>query len=195
MRVALDKPEKMNITDPDGKVCVGGSQRWYKSFWRRMSGCGPVAAANLIWYKLATHGIRSQYIELMERMFTYVTPGIHGVNTSAIFTEGIMRYSADMKMQYSAEVLEIPKNKSSRPGIGTACGFITAALQADSPLAFLNLSSGSVKSIDSWHWVTITAFDADTMHTEICDYGKQTSADISEWMETSKLGGALVYLL
>ena len=194
MRVTLTHPENMNITDANGDVFIGGSQRWYTRFWRRMSGCGPVSASNLIWYKTDTPRTKDRYCQLMEKMFTYVTPGSHGVNTSTIFTEGIMRYGADTGLSYTTKVIEIPKTPADRPDAGAVSAFITDALQVDSPLAFLNLSSGSIKSFDSWHWVTITAFDTDTMQAEICDYSKQICADIAEWLETSKLGGAIVSL-
>ena len=219
MYVTLRNPEKFNIIDANNELYYGGSQEWFKERWRRQSGCGAVAATNLIWYMCGEHseiehnsiehsgiehnriehnGIEhnriEQYIELMSEMFNYVAPGILGVNSSAIFTNGIKRFGERHKLSLTARILEIPIWRQKRPSIEAANEFIATALHNDAPVAFLNLSKGMLKNLGSWHWVTITAFDKETMQAKIGDYGKIANIDINLWLKSSVLGGAFVYL-
>ena len=188
-------PERLSITGSNGEKYVGGSQDWYEDRWYRMSGCGPVAASNMIWYKSGTKSGMDNYLELMNEMFTFVTPGRYGVNTSAIFTEGILRYGAKNALQFVPQVLEIPFAQCKRPNIEFVLAFLASALLNDSPIAFLNLSNGVLDNLDNWHWVTIMALDTETMLVEICDYGEKLEIDMSAWLRTSLLGGAFVFLV
>jgi len=194
MIITLAKPELLTITTADGDTFIGGSQEWYDDKWHKKSGCGPVAASNLVWYIMRKHGIEQDYPELIREMYDFVTPGIRGVDSSAIFTDGLLSFASKHGMEVTPRVLEIPKKKRDRPSIGTLIEFLTNALCADSPVAFLVLSNGTVSTLENWHWVTIIAIDPDTMIAEISDYGKIISADIAEWLETSMLGGSLVYI-
>ena len=194
MTITLTKPELLNIKTADGDTFIGGSQEWYEDKWHKKSGCGPVAASNLIWYIMRKRGVEQDYSELIREMYDFVTPGIRGVDTSAIFTDGLLSFALKKGIKITPCVLEIPKKKRDRPNIDALREFIINALRTDSPVAFLVLSNGSVSSLENWHWVTIIAIDPDSMMAEISDYGKIINADISEWLETSMLGGSLVYL-
>jgi len=130
----------------------------------------------------------------MSEMYTFVTPGIQGVNNSSIFTDGISRYLAKAGICFNPLVLEIPGKSGERPYIDVVLEFIESALRSDAPVAFLNLSNGSLGNLESWHWVTIIAIETDTMHVEFCDYGNVHEIDIYEWLRTSRLGGAFIYL-
>ena len=192
--VALADPCGMNIAGPNGETHIGGSQEWYEKRWHRMSGCGPVAASNLIWHMTGTKGAIVQYRELMLAMFDCVTPGRYGVNTSAIFCDGIARYCAKHGLSFAPHALDVPAPHKKRPSTETARDFIAAALKGDSPVAFLNLSNGSLGNLEAWHWVTIIALDTGTMLAEASDYGNKLELDISAWLKTSVLGGAFVCL-
>ncbi|MDR2156179.1 MAG: hypothetical protein LBO81_00145 [Clostridiales Family XIII bacterium] len=51
MRVMLSNLEYFDLADARGGETVkGGDQDWYGSWWRRMSGCGPTTATNVILY-------------------------------------------------------------------------------------------------------------------------------------------------
>jgi len=192
MKIRLEDWEYLKIAGPDGEMHIGGSQDWYEDRWHKMSGCGPVAASNLIWYLTRVNGNKAQYTELIREMYTFVTPGIRGVNTSGIFTDGISRYAAKAGLQLSFAVIEIPKNPVHRPDMSLVMDFIISALSSNAPVAFLNLSNGTLENLENWHWVTIIALDTDTKLAEISDYGKTLSIDISEWLKTTRLGGAMV---
>ena len=191
----LAAPDSLTIIGLNGEKYIGGKQEWYEDRWQRMSGCGPVVASNLIWYMTREHGRIEYYLKLMHEMFTFVTPGKLGVNTSAIFSEGIVKYGLKNGLHFDPKILDIAPALRKRPCIDTVREFITGALQMDAPVAFLNLSNGSLDNLETWHWVTIIALDAESMHVEVCDYGKKVVMDMSEWLRTSRLGGALVYLM
>ena len=44
-RTALLHPEQLNIVEPEGRVCRGADQEWYRHKWQRLAGCGPTAGA------------------------------------------------------------------------------------------------------------------------------------------------------
>jgi len=195
LKIAITKPELMNVAAADGEVYIGGSQEWYNDGWHKKAGCGPVAASNIAWYIMRKQGLSPDYLNLINEMFDFVTPGIKGVNTSAIFIDGVLRFASENKMILTPYVLEIPKKKDNRPDGFALMDFICNALNIDSPVAFLNLSNGTVSLLENWHWVTILAIDPETMMTDIIDHGKMITIDISEWLNTSMLGGALVYFI
>ncbi|HNX15346.1 MAG TPA: hypothetical protein PKH29_10915 [Oscillospiraceae bacterium] len=181
---------------------IGGTQFWFEKKWQRMSGCGATVASNMMWYiqKSRFNGIcdegkseKADFFALMTEMFCFITPGFGGVNKSGIFTKGALEYAAKHGVKLESHVLEIHKQKPLRPTHESISEFFFSANAADCPIAFLNLSNGAVKNLDSWHWVTIT----DTSHyspiIEIADQGEILKIDFDIWVETSKRGGALVW--
>jgi len=194
MKITLEKPDQLRLTGMNGETYTGGSQEWYEDRWHRLSGCGSVAAVNLIWYIRRMRGGFDDYLELMREMYAFVTPGPGGINTSGLFTGGLLRYGEKRGLQIVPRVLEIPANRRRRPDTGMVGEFITSALREDAPTAFLNLSNGTLENLEHWHWVTIIALNTETRQAELSDYGKVLNIDISEWLKTSRLGGAFVEL-
>ena len=194
-KITILKPELMNITTASGETFVGGCQEWYDDEWQKRAGCGPVTAANIYWYSMRKNDITPDYTQLILEMFDFVTPGMRGVNTSAMFVDGFLGFVAKHNMQVKPCVLEVPTKKSTRPKKSELSEFVFNALSMDSPVAFLNLSNGTVEALENWHWVTIIAFDPKTMLVDIADHGKVITIDIFEWKKTSLFGGALVYFI
>lgn len=204
MKKALLNATHLEILAPEG-VHVGGSQEWYPEKWQRMSGCGPIAASNLIWYLARSHSSLqslcevgnadpAHFLTLMKEMITFVTPGMGGVNSSRLFVQGAIRYSEAHGVALNARVLEIPNKPRCRPSPEQLRDFIVTALHANLPVAFLNLSNGALNNLDGWHWVTIIALETDTMIAQISDQGRTLDIALQAWLKTSILGGAMVYL-
>lgn len=184
-------------------VCYGGSQAWYSSYWRRLAGCGPTNAANLIWHLAATRPAMNalweltpptpeNFARLMEAMFSYVTPGLQGVNKTAVFREGALKFAQGRGVRLGAQVLDIPRPAQQRPGIGQVEKFILHALKNDLPVAFLNLSNGQVKNLDNWHWVTLVGYEPGG--AMMYDQGKAAVIDLRLWLESTANGGGFVAL-
>jgi hypothetical protein len=197
---ALKTPANLEIETPSGRV-AGGSQYWYESEWRRKAGCGPTAASNLIWYlsrsrpgfaglPCAKEDTRESFRQLQDEMFTFVTPGMAGVNTSGIFTGGLLGYADAHGLALAPLALDI--RQFGRPTVQEALAFIAQGLDCDCPVAFLNLSNGNQQQLDSWHWVTITGLDGAT--ARINDQSRVIRVDIGEWIGSTMLGGAFVYI-
>ena len=204
MTLTLAHSEFFEIMTPTG-TAIGGSQDWYPEERPRRAGCGPVAASNIMWYmsrlrpewrRLCDVSSRDKpsFIRLMQEMYNYVTPGQRGVNTSAIFTDGAVRFGAAHGVTLTPRVLEIPELLRRRPSWDAVCDFISAALSENRPVAFLNLSNGALQNLENWHWVTIFALDAGAKTVSVSDQEKVLSIDLAKWLETTLLGGALVYL-
>lgn len=204
MKKGLTNPLYLQIQATDS-LHVGGSQEWYPEKWQRMSGCGPTAAANLIWYLARSQAgmqslcdvgdaDRTHFLTLMEAMFTFVTPGKGGVNRADLFVKGVIGYGQVHGVALSAKVLEIPMMSRRRPTLAQMREFLLTALDGDKPVAFLNLSNGRLKNLEGWHWVTIMGLDTETMVAQISDQGRILDIALHTWLKTSALGGAMVYL-
>ena len=85
-----------------------------------------------------------------------------------------------------------------RQGTGSPLSIcFRTALAADSPVAFLNLSHGLVKELDSWHWVTIVGLEQHgdgLMQTTILDGGREYAVDFRLWFQSTRAGGGLIYV-
>jgi len=199
MKYFLKNPDLLAVKGPGGETYTGGSQEWYADVWHKRAGCGPVAASAIVWYMARpARGPaaveKDAFLALMDEMITFIKPTVKGVNTSAIFTDGMARYAAKHNLRFIFRVLEIPAPPSRRPAPGRLAAFLNTAITNDAPVAFLNLSNGALKNLDNWHWVTVTAFDGDTMAADVCDQGNAFCVDLGEWLATTALGGAFVYL-
>lgn len=200
---SLSNIEFMKIQRDSGNV-IGGSQLWYSNFFRRLSGCGPTAASNMIWYLGRLHpeldfhigegGMLLEYKTLQKEMFRYVTPGFKGVDTAAKFTKGFLQYGLKHGVLFHEHVLEIPQRREERPDWEVVCEFLTAAMMADCPVAFLNLHNGTLCNLDSWHWVTILGIDSLNKLATISDQGRKFDIALERWLIQTTLGGALVYM-
>ncbi len=201
MEVRIKSPGFLEIQTPHG-VATGGSQIWYTDKWQRASGCGPTAASNIIWYLSrsrpgmerlwdADDRSRESFLRLMTEMFEYITPGRGGVNSSRIFTEGIAAFGEAHGVSLAPRSLDIPQ--LGRPREEEMRDFILEGLRGDCPVAFLNLSNGNQQQLDHWHWVTIIGLD-EKMSAKISDQGQRLDVNLKEWLNTSLLGGAFVFL-
>jgi hypothetical protein len=205
---AIEHPELFTVADESsGESYCGCSQEWYTGKWRRMSGCGPTAASNIILYMnrvrcaatVESSISKAECLSIMEEMWRYVTPTVRGVHTTKRFHEGMSGYAASKEMSVRFEVCNLPKNKSRRPGLTEVLSFIEGALEKDCPVAFLNLCNGQELSLDRWHWVTIISLehaeDGENAVIEVLDEGEVKRLNLSLWYNTTKRGGGFVYLV
>lgn len=200
--IFLRAPELLHISD-HGVIRYGANQEWYPTIWQRKAGCGPTVCSHLLWYlaktrkgceALCRHDAtrREGFLELMKEVWHYVTPGLKGVNTTAIFSEGVSRYGAEKGVDLSCEALEVPALSAVRPRVSEVMGFLVSILKKDLPAAFLNLSNGELKNLDSWHWVTLVAADPGKGTVMMLDQGSHREIDLALWLKTTTLGGGFV---
>ena len=171
----------------------GGSQDWYNKHLKRLSGCGPTTASTIIMYEIRKEKedfSKEDYIDLMNMMWNYITPGRMGVNKPGIYIDGFIDYVKKHNINLT-KCNAIHTDKTHRLNENDVYLFIKEALELNHPVAFLNLDNGKEKELESWHWVTIVAID-DNLTTTICDDGALKDIDLSLWINTS-VSGDFIY--
>ena len=197
-------PEAMWLVDPaSGQVSWGANQEWYGDLWQRKAGCGPTAAASLLFYQKQKQRLmhrqpllssRQNLLDQMNELWNYITPGHGGVNRVSMFTEGLEKYRAEVKENFEVQALEVAEDPAQRPQWTAVSQFLEEALKRDEPAAFLNLCAGEEKRIDDWHWVMISALDPQTGVITFFDESQIKEADLSLWLRTTTKRGGFVTL-
>ena len=202
--VTIQNPGLLQVQDRGGGVLYGCNQLWYHSYWQRLSGCGPSTATNLILYfqnkgiiptKIAVHDEQT-LTALMELLWQFVTPRYQGVHLLSQFYGGVASYVQSIDGNLVPSYLQVPKEKELRPSFSAIISFVTEALENDSPVAFLNLSRGSLKNLDEWHWVTLVGLSFEEAsgcyYATIYDASKKWDIDLGRWYATTKRGGGFI---
>lgn len=186
-------------------IWYGCNQEWYRTKWRRLTGCGPTAVTNIIYYLNYTRGdypqdesppTKSESLSLMEEIWEFVTPTLRGIPSTKLLYDDVMAYAKSKKINIKYDVIDIAGIKRPRPTFQQLLSFLDEALQSDIPVAFLNLNNGVEKQLDSWHWVTIVSLeyaeDGKTALIEILDEGLIKKIDLVQWFHTTTRGGGFV---
>lgn len=206
-RISLSNPNLFKLLDSiTNKTYYGYHQECYSTEWQRLSGCGPSAASNIIFYmnhtsctlKLENSLIRTENcLQLMEEIWEYVTPTSEGIPTTKIFYDDVISYTKSKGMNVEYTVCDLLEDKANRPDLNKILNFLEGALLKDSPIAFLNLCNGQLKNLDPWHWVTIISLeygeDGNNSFVYILDEGIIKRIDLELWYNTTTLGGGFVY--
>ena len=202
----LTRPDRFTLSLPDGTLCRGADQDWYRDVWQRRAGCGPTAAAMIldylsyVWPELSGLTVTDSrttedFLAQMEAVWPYVTPGTMGLDKPESFVLGCRSFALSRGAVLDGRILPIPRRgKGPRPDLDQVRTFLVWALDKDSPVAFLNYSNGDLKNLDSWHWVPLIACrgEGDSLTVTALDGGEEKELDLALWLETSFLGGALV---
>lgn len=203
-RTELAHMEYLQVSGLDGIYC-GSDQEWYAAEDQRLRGCGPSAAANILFYNRRKRDRnccgrdRADLLAQMEDTWKYVTPRQSGITSTSIFIKKVERYARvhGEELQYFS--LDIPEYPADRPPLAQVVHFLEKGLRSDTPVAFLNLDNGQEETLERWHWVTIAALEyekgANSTWVSICDEGLCKRIDLSLWLETTTLGGGFVYFV
>lgn len=204
--IMLGEVEHLHLTDGEGRLYYGADQEWFPLSWQRRAGCGPTTASQLLLYLGRSDpgsGIKAVtdkdgMVALMEEVWEYITPGIMGVHLVSHFTKGLERYLRDHAIGRTVTSLSLPKDRERRPAFDEVVTFITSRLEAGAPVAFLNLSSGGVEGLDSWHWVTVVGLyqerEDGPVKLAIYDAGVEVDIDFSAWYELTTRAAGFVSL-
>ena len=214
--IEIKHPELLAVTDGCGPLTAGGDQHWFpKEGFIPPGACGATAASNVLAYLLRARpklytlaqetglgGISSPaepntkdgYLAFMKKVYRFLYPRMGGLMANQ-FLEGMAELANEYGIPVSAQCLRVPIAQSKRPSFAEAAAFICSSLSNDIPVAFLILSGGSVAALDTWHWVTILAFDEDGRRIKILDNTEVFWAELDVWLETSIMGGSFVRLV
>ena len=204
--LSLSRPQAMDVLCPDGTRARGADQDWYSLPWRQRAGCGPTAAAVQMAYLAARRPAlaalcplegreQGPFAAYMDQVWEYVTPGDHGLNRVEMYTGGVARFCGDRGVKLRPRALEVPAG-GDRPGFDRCAAFVRAGLEADCPVAFLNLDNGAVEDLDKWHWVLLSGLEegeGETLVT-VVDGGRTFPIDLKLWYDTARDLGGFVWL-
>lgn len=202
----LSHIEYLQVTDSDScEIFCGSDQEWFSTERQRLTGCGPSAAANILFYIERKENAdccgkdRADLLSFMEEAWESVTPEKNGIPSTGLFLEKLEEYAKLHERSFHYSVLDISSQQSERSSLDTVTKFIRHGLRADIPIAFLNLDHGAEERLESWHWVTIAGMicseDGQTVYVSICDEGMTKKINLKLWLETTVQGGGFVYFL
>jgi hypothetical protein len=179
------------------KTYHGFSQLWYPQFRQRSAGCGPTAAAMIIFYM--TQSGRSalsdvdetdstSVLTLMAKVWDYVTPGMFGLASTRKMQAGVQKYMNTVPIMVHGKRLDIKHKQDILP----LRKFLVEAFQQDCPVAFLNLHRGAITAFEGWHWIVLTGIACNNQ-VHALDGGNKICFDLETWVNTTKLGGGFFY--
>lgn len=205
INAALKKIEYFKVVDEaEDRSYYGFDQEWFRTGWQRLSGCGPAAVSNILYYLGRSRSLpgldrpvsRKESPDFMEAVWRHVTPTAMGIPRTELLCRGVQSYAEEKSLRIGTEPLEIPRSPRARPELGRLLLFLDSALSSDTPVAFLNLDRGEEKALDSWHWVTVVALEYESDGTaalaEILDEGMKKEVDLAKWFRTTAKGGGFV---
>ncbi len=191
------------------KTYYGGHQEWYKAptdengnpvigsiSGREKNGCGPVAAANIMYYmskeKTAfkmlypyTSLEKSTFLEFMITMYNVINPAVFGETSLNSFGSDVKSWAKKQGVTLTSHVY--PASSYNRVASADA---IKAGLKKNKPVAALNLKYGYVdpeKGVGvGWHWVTITKYfqsTDDTRWIAVSTWGRRQSLSWDAYWE------------
>ncbi|GCD11446.1 hypothetical protein [Clostridium tagluense] len=158
--------EEIQFNIYDSKTSYyGGSQYWFPKKFHKLSGCGPVAAANITAYLAQTFedkyhalypykGIANKvdFTFHMIEIRKYVKPGIFGLTSVRKFSDSVLAFAKKRGVSLVPHILD--DNAST---MQDAINFISKALSQKLPIAILVLKHPLVEFKEyTWHWMTIT---------------------------------------
>lgn len=183
----------------------GATQSWYSKPFRIQAGCGPTTASNLIIYmalndanmkKLFSHDQLNykNSTEMLEVIWNHVTPSLAGLYSIDSFKKGVEKYAASRGIELKGKTMPISFFKNKRIDILELSNFIEESLNNNRPVAFLNLSSGKVVNLSSWHWTLVMGIEKEQNTTLLVlfDEGEFKKIDLDTWLSTTKLKGGFV---
>lgn len=160
------KIEDIQLDIYDSEISYyGGNQYWFPKKIHQLSGCGPVAAANITAYLSQTFtdkysalypykGIinKKDFTLHMIEVRKYVKPGIFGLTSVHQFSDSVLAFSRERSVSLVPHILE-----DNATSIQDAISFISEALSQRLPVAILVLKH-PIKEFKeyAWHWMTIT---------------------------------------
>lgn len=199
-------PEWLQLEEDKQKL-YGYNQGWYTTSFQRTRGCGPTAAAMLLFYlntresahlPYQSHSI-SSIVNILEDVWRFITPGwLLGLSSTTKFCKGMEALFKHHKLNWHYCRLSITVATYKRASLSQVVKFLEEGIASDCPIAFLNLQKGQVTTLESWHWIVLIALSHDekaNRYMATCyDGGYSITFDLGLWLETTRFGGGFVYI-
>ncbi|MBZ9686064.1 hypothetical protein G9F72_006915 [Clostridium estertheticum] len=181
---------QFNIYDSEISY-YGGNQYWFPKKFHKLSGCGPVAAANITAYLAQTftdkYNALYAYKCIVSKVdFTlhmieirkYVKPGIFGLTSVRKFSDSVLAFASKRGISLASHILD-----DNAATIQEAINFISMALSQKLPIAILVLKHPLVEFKEyTWHWMTITDLKLNSKdniyYITVSTYGERRKIDL-----------------
>lgn len=202
--LSIKHPELLQV-NYDGRYSFGYNQEWYGDDWKKLSGCGPTTATQVISYVEFRDGILNKNdandgkkaLERMNSVWPFVTPRFGGgLYKTAWFEKGLQQFANQQDLPYEVKRLDICPFVMMRPSLEDVTDFISTGLRNDSPVGFLNRHRGKERELYTWHWVTIIALDklANDVRCLVYDDEIERHFSLKAWLKDTLLGGGFAYI-
>ena len=184
--------EEIQFNIYDSKISYyGGSQYWFPKKFDRLSGCGPVAAANITAYLSQTYpdkcntlypykGIinKVDFTAHMVEIRKFVKPGMFGLTSVRQFSNSVLAFSKERGVSLVPQILD-----DNAASMQEAINFISKALSQRLPIAILVLKHPLVEFKEyTWHWMTITCLKLDPKsniyYISVSTYGERREINL-----------------
>ncbi len=186
----------------ENKLSYGFNQKWHKGFFKRLSGCGPTTGTMLLYYlknrddlnlKISTNSF-DELQDSLDYTYNIMKPTVKGIDSTTLYVNGLNKILTDSDLSYNIHNIYLRKDEQNE--LHCYADFIKEGIKKDSPVAFLNLHSGKVLILESWHWLTIVSIiDYEDDYFITCyDNGNKIEFKLGDWFNTTKLGGGFVYI-
>ena len=185
------------VDESTNETFDGLNQEWFKTKWNRMSGCGPTIATQLILVLLGRTQLELiQAKDAMELVRKFVKPTFGGIYNTKLLVDGMYKYLDNQNLQANIVAMDVLIEQRSAIQWSSIVEFIQSGLQQQVPVAFLNLSNGNQKQLESWHWTLITNMETSKQATTvtILDNTKWLEIDLYQWYQSTTKNGGFVYL-
>lgn len=135
-------------------IGYGGNQEWFQDDWAQKAGCASVLGSHL--YAYYHHKYQydlSSYLEVMNFMFKYMTPGYMGYPYLKKFARTFVKV---MKLE---NIYLKPVYQKKSKNYKHALTFVLESIDALDPIGLLILHHRAKElEDDNWHWVCITGY-------------------------------------
>lgn len=186
-------------------VSHGYDQEWFQDAWKKLAGCGPTTATQMMsyiglrdgWIEQDTAHDQSQALARMETVWNYVKPRYGGgLYKTSWLEQGLEKFITDRGLAYDVHMINVSPFPTARIDVAEAGQFIINGLSQDVPVAFLNRHKGKERVLYTWHWVPIIGLsvDSDDWQCTILDEGQIRTFSLSNWMKDTILGGGFAYV-
>jgi len=193
--------ELLKLTTDKGETCYGADQKWFFGPMKQRLGCGPATAANIFYYidrkkEPEKPAMNFRFFRIfLERMWEIVTPTRNGLPEARMLAARMKNYASVKHYHVDIKSMEIPADPAKRQHITEVFRMIFEALEADIPVAFLNLDNTSCPDLDTYHWITVTGIHCDNAgfaRLTYLDNGEIKDFDLGHWWGQGVGAGGIV---
>jgi hypothetical protein len=183
----LTQLEEIQLSIYDSETSYyGGSQDWFPKKMHQLSGCGPVAAANITMYLAQAFPDKfknlypyegtinkNDFVNHMVEIRNYVVPGLRGLTCVHKFVDNTLDFAQQKGISLTPHILE-----DDTAHMMEAVHYMHKALSMKLPVAILILTH-PVKELEDyvWHWMTVTHLKLDpeenTYYIIVSTYGER----------------------